>query len=340
LAAYGLHVVFRRTIITNAGLTPSDGSLDFGEVWENKDFRWSFSIANPTDKDAAIEGFAQSCNCTTVKPSSCTIPAGGAYPIEMAIDLTKGSRLDEESRVREFSVHIVPRIKDGLPVQEGWRIHGKVRQPFRVRPAVLELGELLSGNESKPRSAEIECDPSLKELTVAADGGFASVSLFRSEHTSNVYRLEVRANPSIPGGAVRFAVSIGATSTSGESVRAFLPVIGQVLEDIYVLPDALNFGARSLRETVEETVVLRSRKGRQFTVSGMMLESAELSVTPYKARAQEGQAFLVRQRISKLDHQRNELRFLILSDDGAVSKEIVLPVIYHGIDQNQHASTR
>jgi hypothetical protein len=65
------------------------------------------------------------------------------------------------------------------------------------------------------------------------------------------------------------------------------------------------FGARRLGEGVEETVVIRSRSQRSFTVTGIKSEMDGLSVQPIQFSGGEEKRFRVKQQITKSLFQKH-----------------------------------
>src|SRR5262245_37313843 len=57
-------------------LTIDQACLDFGEVWENPEFKWDLLIHNQGAKVAEILSFTSSCACVSVKPASLIVPPG------------------------------------------------------------------------------------------------------------------------------------------------------------------------------------------------------------------------------------------------------------------------
>ena len=59
-----------------SALEPSPEHLNFGEVWEDTQFKMVLPITNHRNQDIEIKRFHKSCNCSQIEPPSLTIPAG------------------------------------------------------------------------------------------------------------------------------------------------------------------------------------------------------------------------------------------------------------------------
>ena len=61
-------------------------TFDFGEISEGKKVDYTFTIKNSGKKDLIIRNVSASCDCTTGKPASNTIPPGGNTTMKVTFD--------------------------------------------------------------------------------------------------------------------------------------------------------------------------------------------------------------------------------------------------------------
>lgn len=345
-AAYLLGSAANHDHQAKRGLSVAPEKLDFGEVWESGHFLWTLPIQNTTGESLEILNFASSCSCVAVHPNSVVIPAGKTAEVRLTLNLTNGSDAGDASAGAEtrpdggkgeppswpFQAQITPQVRGGIPYQESWVVKGRVRRPFHIEPPALDFGENLLREGSHPsRSADIvSYVPGLNDLNANCDGSKATARLEQVAGSPGRYRLTVTPNPSLPSGPFRFQVRITGTTPDRTNVPGFVSAYGVVLRDVYAQPDTVVFGARPTGETCEETLLLRSRSGKAFTVRSVQSDPEGL-VAQDMGRVADGKLFRLSQRISELGHRQGMVRFSITGEDGANLTEITVSVAYHGM---------
>ena len=111
-----------------------------------------------------------------------------------------------------------------------------------------------------------------------------------------------------------------------------VPVEGFVREDIQAAPEAVEFGAVAVGQTVTEVIVLRSVANKDFNVEKVEISGSGARVEPAKQRASApGRAFRVSQAIARVGPQSGTLTFTVRYTTNEVLR-VVVPVSYHGIE--------
>lgn len=108
--------------------------LDFGEAWEDSQFKWVLPILNAGSHEVEIQDFGSSCTCSAIEPQSLVIPAGQAREVCLTLDLT-ADPLKERAKQpaqewRDFPVTLAPRLRDDRGSRTWWTIKGRVHAAF------------------------------------------------------------------------------------------------------------------------------------------------------------------------------------------------------------------
>lgn len=312
----------------NGGLSVAAEHLDFGEVWQDSQFKWVLPIRNETEQDIHIAGFANSCACSQVEPRSLTVPAGGEVQVRVTIDLTAKKPSEAALGVRPFDVVIRPVVgsAEGRP-WPGWRLRGVVRMALRVEPALVDFGH----------PSEMATPLTTKTVRVTATTPIDGLEA-RSDHSAFAVRLKelsgptmqellVTPKPSISPGAYTAKVSLVPRLKSGARLPAQeVAVVMRVQPDIQPSPPAMVFGARRVGEVAKETISLQSLTGRAFEVVGVSARGDGLTV-----KAAEADGFEVRQQVTKAGDQAGEVRFQVRTADRK-EQQVVVEVAYRGVE--------
>jgi hypothetical protein len=145
-------------------------ALDFGEVWVQKDFRWTLPIHNPTDQPVDVVKVETSCLCATVEPASFTIPPRRTQNLELRLDLTARDGRNASQGQRRVVVEVTPLVRrdrrtasdnaesdqtangGALAAAARWRIVGRVKTPVLFDPPVADFGEVVvAGPAPQPK---------------------------------------------------------------------------------------------------------------------------------------------------------------------------------------------
>lgn len=93
VTAFSLLMASTRADGRSAGdLVISAGSLNFGQVWCQRDFSWTVPIENRSDHTIHVASLQASCGCTSVEPSSFTLPPGAEQDLTFTLDLLPNNR--------------------------------------------------------------------------------------------------------------------------------------------------------------------------------------------------------------------------------------------------------
>lgn len=345
------YYLLRPTPALTEALVVAPANLDFGEVWENKGFVWTLPIENHTKTAIAISKFEASCECSSIEPQSCVIPAGQKMEVRLTLDLTREadepakvspnrsevglkSVLGEDQAPRDFTLQIIAQTPEGLPPQE-WILRGRVRSAVTLAPRVVYYGESpVRGDAStfSARTADVTALVPLRDLIAKCDPNLATLEVVRQIKDQN--RFEVRITPSatLPAGAFKFDVMVYPVLSGGEELPGVsLIAKGRVREDIQVAPSELALGARLVGEKVEEAISLYSLSGKSFVIKRFEASSDTSLKLPTTAEPASRYAYSVTQMISKLGSQAGEILFFVQTSEADAQLVAPLKVSYFGI---------
>ncbi|HEY9870739.1 MAG TPA: DUF1573 domain-containing protein [Candidatus Obscuribacterales bacterium] len=314
-----------------SGLTVDVSRLDLGEVWENKDFRWTLPITNSSHTAIDILDVYTSCGCAQIQPRAFTLAPGETKELDLSLDL---SLRPDAGAVREFSLQVVPQVQNAPPSDQGWVIRGRLKRAFSFVPAEVDFGEVLIGDESATTRA-IRVTPNLQvgHLAVTCQPPLAITSIKQSPNRANAFDIMLTLPKDIRPGPFQFVLAVQAVPPEGQmSAFGYIPVTGTAVEEIQILPPSLLLAVRPLDECIEETIVLTSRTGKEFSVKGLHSQSPDTQVRPIGTIFRSSrQAFRITQRIARPGRHSTQVVFDIALSGESTNRRVTLPIIYYGL---------
>jgi hypothetical protein len=242
--------------------------LWLGEVWEDPALVWTLPIRNTTNEDVVISGFATSCSCGRVEPSSLTVSAHGVAEVRLTLNLV--TRAESEPPARDFTVTISPQVVKGPGPQPAWVLRGKVRRAFTIDPPLVDFGDTLVRDQPfAARAVSVICGLDVTELTASCDSPFIVSKVTRNGSAPHRFTVHVQAGSDIPEGVFNHPVRLKGVTANKETVTGLVSVVGCVVEDVNLLPDVVAFGAAPSGSRLTETVALRSRSGQPIAIQGI-----------------------------------------------------------------------
>ncbi|MCI0739271.1 MAG: DUF1573 domain-containing protein [Gemmataceae bacterium] len=319
--------------------------LNFGEVFQQKQFRWKLPIQNRSDKELEISHFSASCSCVEITPPSLIVAPNQTAVVVLTLDLTELAN-PSDTVPRVFKEMIIPRVKanDGRGVfHEGWSLQGRVEPGLLARPRTVDFGrEILKTNpQRRSEVVSVIAQPGVVELGLEPNYLFSAFLRQSTKLPDGSEQYEVRITPSkdLRTGYFKSQILVRAShKDSGSAVDLSVPVQGYVREDVDALPSAVVFGARALGDIGEEALSLSSKSGQSFEVIGIHTEGAGINCAPSETTSPKGRIFRVRQRFSQLGPTNNCVRFTIQGHNQIDVMTVEVSVAYHGYDGPAHDS--
>jgi hypothetical protein len=319
-----------RMLATPAALVVDEQHLAFGEVWEDPAFIWTLPIHNTSNQDIMIGGFATTCSCAKIEPSSLTIRAQGTAEVRLTLNLLS-AHSEPDLTAKDFEVAVQPWINKGVGTQAGWVVQGKVKKPFAIDPPVVDFEEsLVRGQPFAPRSAVITCGQDVAELTAHCNSPFVTAKVTRDAKNPRRFRLAIQAREKIPGGPFNLLVRLAAVIPNKKEVPGMVPVVGRVLEDVSLQPELLAFGEETVGSRLQETVTLQSRSGKDFAIQEIDKGGASDITANLGLKRKDGsESFVVAFPVKRLGHQEYTIHVKVKTLQGLL--ELPLRMNCYGI---------
>jgi hypothetical protein len=314
-------------------LTVSPECLNFGEVWEDKQFKWVLSIANPEASEVRIDEFSSSCSCTAVNPESLTIPARQSRNVELVIDLTPNpiGKTGADVQDLEFGVRAASKRDGALSSIGQWRVRGKVKPVIVASQLVVDFGR--QSDRARPLPAhhvKISTRAPVREFASACSTPLFFAEIHAVKGLTNEYELVVHPDGKIPIGLYRFEVELTATLEKGVARRK-IPIRTEIAADIQAIPPTIHFGVRSQGEDCREAVTLHSMTGAKFRIADCRTDGKGLEVDDKSLdKNGKGPIYVFRQHVVDDGTHAGKAVFAAVMDDG-MRYEVVVPISYHGI---------
>jgi hypothetical protein len=322
----------------NQELLVADADLDFGEVWATRDFHWTLPIHNPTSTPIHISRITTTCRCTAVSVDAVTVPAGATIPIELTLDLL-ADNAPGLADTREFAVRVLPVVTGGIYMPDGWRVHGRVRQPVSLSATGFHFGDTLVYGQSYP-SATVEArfHFPVEELSATCEAWFGDVAVKADSAQTGLYHVTLTPRADLEKGRYAEEVRLRPRPVPpGVDPEIRLPILAHVVDPVHAYPPAVQFGAVVVGQTDERTACVSSRGGDAVRVESCQSSSMDIDVTPIGEPVEGQQELRISLRATALGRQSAEARLVVRRAGQDEAVEVVLPIHYHGIsiDQNQ-----
>ncbi len=311
---------------THTRLVVSPHALDLGEVAMSHAFTWTLPVQNPTHQEISIAAWDSSCGCAEISPKAVSIPRRDVMPVTLTLDLTTQHAEEAIRPFRPFRVVLHPVVDSGA--HPGWRIHGVVRQPFAAIPNKLSFGgadAIVQGMPSAGRPltiqthgaivrAEVECVPPVGDVEVARQGDNFTATFTPSQALARGY---FDAHLVITGfGKAQQPVG-----------RLRVPISGEVVPRVSLVPAAINFASCIVGRAAEQSVVLESRNGTAFEVDDIPAKPF-ISVSRSTNQPAARHVLRVMSRAERQGDRQIMLKVPVRFTDGAADL-VELPVRIH-----------
>jgi hypothetical protein len=310
--------------------------LDFGEVWEQKDFHWTLRLRNVDTAPVEIVDFTSSCSCAFISPKSTIVGPGESSDIAVTLNLNFPASAPSDLSQMEFSALIIPRISSSSTLDMPWKIRGHVKRAISLDPKQVDLGgDLICGRIVQSKVVMAACHSPLAALRAELDTRVASIRIDRTSSEPNGaqnFTIRVTACPRRDPGLFEFDIPLHATLVDGVALPpVLLHVRGIAWESTVPVPSSLLFGAVTIGKTATETVSLECTDGN-FEVE-CVEPASELIVEPKRAGYADQKHFAVHLTPLREGDQALQLGFQVRQEGEKAHKVVVAKVFYHGISK-------
>jgi hypothetical protein len=317
------------------------GNLDFGQAWEDSRFQWILPIENTGAGEIEIEDLVPSCTCLSIEPRTLTIPALGKRNVALTLDLTARRSKAPETEWRDFEASILARIKKdtkNVPDIE-WVVRGRVHTPIRVEPVVVDLGRQSAASQPlTPAKVVVNSYVPLNGLVAKSDAPLIQIETKASSSEGLAFELTVLPG-ALPIGPLEYRIVL--TPVLRDDTRLpskYLPLVGQILDDIQASPPQVILGAREVGDIVEETITIYSLTHQSLKVRGVTSEGEGLSGQVLESQPFAHPVISVKQRVAKEHEQRGKLIVTLLRN--GKDTQVDIPVSYLGMTPHDSETAR
>ena len=244
-------------------IDPKD--LDFGEVWENDSFEWSFPIANTARHPVRVTRWAASCDCLGITPDSLTLAPGESQRVSIRLDLARKG--DQSPIAVSFEAVLSGDLGRQQSTRTTWQVKGSVK-PLLTNVPDISLG--VTSVEAKPypsRLVQLNFSAPSCGLSATCNSPFVTARLLESETgRNNSATLELRISPTVPLGNHQYEIALrGQIRSSNSSFRKRFPCEMAAVQDIQLTPMQVVVAGLSPGAMRDETVSFHSVSGRNCT---------------------------------------------------------------------------
>ncbi len=240
--------------------------LNFGTVWLQSDFRWTFKVHNPSRNVVRVTDIRASCaKCTSVNPKTFTLSPNDKREVEVRIDLSKLPLGVDGQSQEDFSVALVP-VVDGCDLSnlQPWTLRGNVKTPYQLSSRLINFGEyVVKHSQTHGQRIRISTSKDVQSLDARCTAPFLTVS---SRHLdAGGFEIELAPTEDPPLGPFNAHVLLEGLLASGERLPPFpIMVDGEFVADLQAVPPAILLTNGADGKTSEELVSIRSRSGRKL----------------------------------------------------------------------------
>lgn len=319
-------------------LVVEETDLDFGEVWETKTFPWKVKIQNVSASPVGIKRFLSTCACALIKPESLVIPPGGEGQIELILDLSEAfwkDRIDLPESKRAFEVWLSP-IVDGagsLPSNTHWLVKGEVKRALSVKPHQVSFETTGAFNANNPVARiDVRSRIGLQGLNVDTTPAYLFTAITNPcDDYGKAFQILLYLKEPFKHGAARGTIKLTPISNVHMNIPAMeIPIDGAILGDIQIVPATIFLGTAKVGDTLEETVIARSRSAQPFEFAKPK-DSPGTVIIPFATGRPAELGLKLRRFVSKsgVQTERLTMTFVGTGRENHETSELILS--YHGV---------
>ena len=301
-------------------------SLDLGLLWAVREFRAGLPVTNNSSDTIQVSAIRVGCKCTSVSPTSFTLPPGKSQQIFLSLDLERGGQTGE----RPFEVELIPKLEGYALPPVKWTVRAKVREPVNGIPDFVHL-KLLDTSQAASRTWSIETPKADVDISVERLSGPFQVSLRMNEAASREPvegirqgDLQLDIEPDLGRGlhSGKFVIRAENAGSSGRSWE--VPVGIEVVSELVVRPKALALGNVVVGEECRAELEFEMLSGEPLTFG-----SVDTSEDPQSRLVAE-----VERELKKGDSGRYRC-ILTIRPLKTGSQLVPLELTLHGVDESE-----
>ncbi len=261
-ASYGCTPVKQTTATSSPSIHFDQSTYNFGRIQKGQPVVHNFTFTNNGNEKLVITNVQSACSCTVAITSSKELLPGATGKIEVTFD--------SAGYLGPITKTITVMDNDPAKPAVVLTLTGEVVTDIMITKTALFFGSIKKG-QTQQQSVDIFIyNPSVKIRSVTSTKPYIKVSTFSqfiSQETINVSVL-----PDAGYGPLNANILI--FSSNKEQPVLQIPVIGNIVGDILLNPDEVNFGVvNSASGHGEKDLYLYTRPQREFSIT-------KITVTP------------------------------------------------------------
>lgn len=331
---YGIFSNRPRDSSAAAKLKISAEYLDFGTVNQQPDFEVSLPIENLSGEDIEIAEFVRSCTCTSIIPSSLSIPANSTRSVTAVINLMPKTAEEFTLGTRPFFFELSPRLAESDRVIANWRVHGKVASPLTANPPELYLSFDGLKNEDLVSSFIVRTmpDANISDIEVLGLPHECRFTVARESVRSTDFRVTITLDSSTLSERFSWILDILAKDSQGYTVEEMkYKIFGELQGEIIALPRSLVFNHLSEASTSSagKGLTLVSRKDRLIRRVDIVLpipEGIHVTIGSFPAKQVEIECALKSDAEFLSEESTCLLHFRVALDEPGGFENLSIPV--------------
>lgn len=304
-------------------VAPED--LDLGEVWARPQFKWRVTFRNLSDKAVFVEDIHTSCRCTELERSSFRISPSSQMPVEFTLDFD--SPLSSTSHEpRSFRLAVAATLHSaGEMTSQKWLLRGRVKQPLLLSNPDVEF--VVDPVEPENETVRVRLTSALPIKTIASKSRHPVISSKVERVSDLAADLDFQLNGRwfshrlhlLGSRIIAAKVTLETELVDDSEVISLAPDIPIQIStqcDVQVIPNSLSFGPNPLGTVDSDTVILRSRSGRPFSVRVLGDALETLRVCRDKMSGSQEAVFTISKKISEVGQEQDTVTFTVMDDRG------------------------
>ncbi len=270
--------------ILNAGCTPAKQPItstpasslridqpvyNFGTVTQGKMVTHDFTFTNTGPDKLVITHVQTTCSCTVAMVSSKEFLPGASGKIRVTFD-SKGYLGNVTKTIT---------VIDNDPVKPAseFTITGEVITDIMSDKPELFFGSIKKGSEKRQDLSVSIANPAVHITAVTSTNPSVRVSIASASAAQKIVRVTVTPN----AGYGPLNAFVAVFSTSKEHPVLLIPLIGNIVGDILVNPDTVDFGVvRRGGEYREISVYLYTQPEQAFSITGITAVPGIVEIKP------------------------------------------------------------
>lgn len=286
----GPHIVFDESV------------FDFGLVMDKQELKCVFTFRNAGTQSLIIEKVNTGCGCTVANMPKQQFSPGESGTIEITYN-PKGTGIQNRS-IQVMSNDAKQRVTTVA-------INAHVLPVIEARPANLQFGQVVCGQERKMELVVVSRDPKMKIDSITTNGPeITAKEIIGREPTQLVEEslpgrkvIEVTLSPDAPPGRVLKMITIKATAAKPDGspephelrVNAFAAIKGE----LSVQPPFIRVRPLAVNEPFDREAIITREGGQPFKITGTKilnstLEGVTAVVEPYESGNAKGYKIIVK----------------------------------------------